>query len=102
MAQCEAQIFSGVTGEHFAQFLARGEQLGLPSLAGNGHTGEASHMGVTIRWAFDEPAQTLTVECTKSPMLLPCTLINGKIREAVSSVLGRAVLTGVPAPEDRA
>ena len=87
MAQCEEQRFEGVTGEHFAGFLTKGEELGLPPLSGDGHSGEATHMGVKICWTFDEAAQRLTVQCVQAPMLLPCTLINGKIREAVQSVL---------------
>ena len=90
MAACEEQGFSGVTSEHFATFAARAEEMGMPGLAGAGHSGQASRSGVTIRWAFDPQTQTLTVQCTESPMLLPCGLINGKIREAVAAVLGHS------------
>ncbi|RRA48890.1 hypothetical protein [Acidipila sp. EB88] len=103
MAQCEEQGFSGVTSEHFALFLKKGQQLGLPGLNGTGYTGEASHMGVTIRWSYVEASQTLSVQCVQSPMLLPCSLINGKIRDAVQSVLASAPGLGVvSAPEQKA
>ena len=84
MAHCEEQGFSGVTSEHFGMFLAKAEELGIPGLAGKGNSGEASRAGVTIRWEFKPETNTLTVQCTDSPMLLPCTLINSKIREAVA------------------
>ena len=99
MAQCEEQGFSGVTSEHLAMFLEKGQELGLPGLGGAGHTGQATHMGVTIRWAYDPSAKTLAVQCTESPMLLPCALINSKIQQAVSSVLSRTGMAGEAAKE---
>ncbi len=96
MAQCEEQGFSGVTGGHFAMFLAKAEEMGIPGLAGKGNSGEASRAGVTIRWAFTPETQTLTVQCTDSPMLLPCALINSKIREAVAH--GMTLVPGAAAP----
>lgn len=94
MAECEEQVFSGVTQEHLGLFLAKGESLGMPKLTGDGNTGEASHSGVTIRWNFNPEANTLAVHCTKSPMLLPCSLINGKIKDAVAWVLRQPVAGG--------
>ena len=88
MAQCEEQGFKEITPEQFALFLAKGEQMGLPGLAGKGPSGEASHSGVTIRWNYDAAGKTLHVQCTESPTLLPCTFINSRIKEAVASVLG--------------
>ena len=102
MAQCEEQGFSGVTSEHIGMFLEKAEQFGLPGLAGQGHSGQASHMGVTVKWAYDESAKTLSVQCTESPMLLPCSLINNKIREAVTSVLNRTGLGGAAPAQDLA
>ncbi len=90
MAECQEQGFSGVTGEHFNMFLAKAEQLGIPGLANGGPSGQASHSGVTIRWNYNAEAKTLSVQCTESPMLLPCALINNKIQAAVASVLGTA------------
>ena len=94
MAQCEEQGFSGVTSEHFGMFLEKAESLGIPGLAGKGNSGEASKGGVTIRWSFDPAAKNLTVQCTESPMLLPCAMINNKIREAVQEVLAHSGMAG--------
>ena len=88
MAQCEEQSFEGIAPEHFAAFLAKGEEMGLPKPASDGPVGEATHSGVTIRWNFDAAARTLTVQCTKSPAMLPCSFINSRIKEAVASILG--------------
>ena len=91
MAQCEEQGFQGVTPEHFALFLLKGEHMGLPGLAGQGPSGVASHSGVTIRWNYDAAAKTLIVQCTESPALLPCAFINSRIKEAVASITGSPV-----------
>ena len=97
MAQCDEQVFSGITSEHFATFLAKSEQLGMGGLSGQGNSGQASHSGITIRWNFSPEAKTLAVQCTESPMLLPCALINGKIKQAVAEGLKQAgVAGGVP------
>ena len=87
MAECEEQVFTGVTSEHTDAFLAKAAQFGMGGIAGKGTSGEATQMGVTIRWHYDEAARTLAVQCMKAPMLLPCGMINGRIREAVNSVL---------------
>jgi hypothetical protein len=85
MAACEEQGFTGVTSGHFATFAEKAASLGMPGL--QGHSGQASRSGVTIRWEFNAAEKTLTVQCTEAPMLLPCALINAKIRDAVTAVL---------------
>ncbi len=102
MAECQEQGFSGITSEHFAFFLSKAEQLGIPGLAGQGNSGEASHSGVTIRWSYDPEGQVLKVQCTKSPMLLPCSLINSKIQEAVASALKNAGTGGAAGQQAQA
>ncbi len=87
MAQCEEQGFSGVTSAHFGAFIQKAEALGMPGLAGKGPQGQASAGGFTIVWNFDEATSTLKVQCTETPMLLPCAMINSKIRETVAEVL---------------
>ena len=98
MAHCEEQGFSGVTSEHFSMFIEKAGQMGIPGLAGQGNSGQASRSGVTIRWNFNPETKTLSVQCTDSPMLLPCALINSKIREAVAYVMGQ----GSPAAGEKA
>ncbi len=98
MAACEEQGFSGVTSEHFASFAAKAESLGMPGLNGHQNSGQATKSGVTIRWDFNPADGTLKVQCTESPMLLPCALINAKIKEAVTAVLRETGMGGA-APE---
>lgn len=101
MAACEEQGFSGITSEQFATFVEKAESMGIPGLKGQGNSGQASRSGVTIKWAFDPEAKSLKVQCTESPMLLPCGLINGKIREAVAYVINQTGAAGAP-PEQQA
>lgn len=94
MSQCAEQGFSGITNEHLGIILVKAEEFGIPGLAGKGTSGEASHMGVTIKWSYDENAHTLMVQCTESPFLLPCSVINSKINDLVTAVLGRTGMGG--------
>ncbi len=87
MAGCEAVTVPGFTRAHLVSFLEQGARIGLPGLVGQGDRGEASHSGVTVRWDFDEPRGVLTIQCTKSPMLLPCSMINTRIKEMLAHVL---------------
>ena len=87
MAGCEELVFEGVTAAHTDAFLAKAAQFGMGGLGGKGTSGEATQMGVTVRWHYDEAAKTLAVQCMKAPSLLPCGMINGRIRDAVNSVL---------------
>ncbi len=87
MAGCDEQIFEGITHEHLQKFMARGAQFGLPVSEVQADAGEVTHMGVTVRWRYDAVAHTLAVQCTKSPMLLPCTMVNSQIKNAVHAVV---------------
>ena len=84
---CDPITVPGITRMHAAKFLEQGARIGLPGLAEQGDRGEATHSGVTVRWEFDEAAGTLTVQCTKSPMLLPCSMINTRIQEMIAFVI---------------
>jgi hypothetical protein len=87
MAACEEQVFSGVASEHVAMFLAKGKQFGLAGVTEQGHSGQTSYSGFSLRWEYSQDERMLTVQCTESPMLVPCALINSKIRDAVASAL---------------
>jgi hypothetical protein len=97
MAKCEEQGFSGVTSAHFGAFIQKAASLGMPGLDGKGPKGQASAGGFTLGWDFDEATSTLKVQCLEAPMLLPCAMINAKIREAVAEVLASTNLAAEPA-----
>ena len=90
MTHCPEQGFSGVTDEQLARFFEKADQYGIPGLKRQGNSGEASRMGVTIRWSYEPIAQTLSIQCTRAPLFLPCSTINSKVQELMHSVLGSA------------
>lgn len=94
MAGCEEQVFEGITPGHLQKFMARGAQFGLPVGGAAADHGEVTHMGVTVRWLYEDASQTLRVQCTKAPMLLPCTMIHSQIKDAVSAVLRQDATPG--------
>lgn len=51
--------------------------------------GKASAKGFTIAWNYDPSAQTLSLQCTDSPFIVPCSLINNFIDEKVHSCLSQ-------------
>ena len=41
--------------------------------------GEASKRGFTLKWAYEEDDQTLEIQCTGKPMMMPCGIVNNYI-----------------------
>jgi hypothetical protein len=46
--------------------------------------GEASERGFTLRWGYDPNAQTLQIQCTKKPFLVPCGVVSSRINDAAA------------------
>jgi hypothetical protein len=44
--------------------------------------GEASKRGFTLKWTYEAGAQTLQIQCSKKPFLVPCGVINDRINAA--------------------
>jgi hypothetical protein len=44
--------------------------------------GEASSRGFTLQWTYDGGEQTLQIQCSKKPFLIPCRVINDRINAA--------------------
>lgn len=51
------------------------------------NTGSASSSGFTIAWNYNPGAQTLQIQCTDSPWIVPCSVINSKINSEIESCL---------------
>jgi hypothetical protein len=80
MSGCPAQTFTAVTQDQFDSLLQKAAAAGIPI---SGNSGSASQQGITISWNFDPVAQTLMLECTGKPFLIPCGTINSKIHDLV-------------------
>lgn len=49
--------------------------------------GQSSKDGVTIAWNFNAETQTLELQCTEKPFIIPCGTVNGRIRKVVDECL---------------
>jgi hypothetical protein len=79
---CVEQNFTGFTLERFDCLLEKAQAAGVDI---TGNSGTASRDGIEITWNFDPIAQTLTIQCIAAPLLVPCGVINSKIRALVDS-----------------
>jgi hypothetical protein len=52
-------------------------------------SGNASSDGFTVHWSYDGSAEMLSVQCTDSPLLVPCSLINSEINNMIEATLNQ-------------
>lgn len=88
MAGCAAQRFTGVGPAVFACLQSKGAAGGVPMA---GATGQATTMGVTVRWDYDATAETLVLECTDAPFFVPCSTVTERLKSLVEGCMARAV-----------
>jgi hypothetical protein len=46
--------------------------------------GEMTERGFTLKWSYDPSAQTLQIQCTKKPFVVPCGMVNSRIEDAAA------------------
>ena len=77
MAGCDPLVFSGVDEEKLARIKeSLGEQYGVRV---DSDKGEQTVRGFTFEWSYAAEQQLLRIQCTGKPMLIPCSVINGRI-----------------------
>ena len=76
--------FKNITREHFQAIRARIRAQADVSVVGD--TGTASGNGFEASWNYDEPSQTLTIQCTKKPFWVSDGLVADKITALVTTV----------------
>ena len=81
MAPCVKQTFLAITPDQFNCLIARATANGLPI---NGNSGQASANGFTLSWTYNPAAQMLDIQCLSSPPLVPCAMINLKIKGLIA------------------
>jgi len=77
---CDPLTYSGVDATKWAcakEVVSREYGIRIES-----DRGEESKRGFTLRWAFDVGEQTLQIECSKKPFLVPCGAVNSRINAA--------------------
>ena len=85
MAACDKLRFTDVSAAAWQQCKdAVRERLGL---AIDQDSGTAEARGFTVTWAYTGAAQTLELQCTDHPFLVPCALVNGQLTSLVESVI---------------
>jgi len=52
-------------------------------------SGSASKDGFTVHWNFDAGAQILSIQCTDSPIFVPCSAINSEINNMIEATLNQ-------------
>lgn len=85
MAACDKLNFTGVSPELWQRCKdAVSERLGFTIDQDSG-TGEAR--GFKMAWSYAAAAQTLEIQCTDHPFIVPCAFVNGQITSLVESVI---------------
>jgi hypothetical protein len=54
------------------------------SIAIESDQGEMTERGFRLKWSYDPSVQTLQIECTKKPFVVPCGMVNGRIEDAAA------------------
>ena len=76
---CDPLVFSGVDESKLASIkesLSRAYGVRVDS-----DQGEQTVRGFTFEWAYEADRQSLRIQCTGKPMLIPCGVINGRIND---------------------
>jgi hypothetical protein len=80
---CDAQNFNAVDSNKWSCIKNRvRDELGIII---NADSGTASQGDFTLMWNYNPTAQTLRVQCTRSPSSAACSVINGQIQRIVRS-----------------
>ncbi len=81
MSGCPEIVLDGLTPEKYAALLEAAQKQGI-SLSGDAGTTEYS--GMQFQWSYDAASGTLRMQCTEKPFMIPCHMIEQKIRQLVS------------------
>jgi len=90
MASCNPITFQNVTRLQFQAVRARAvaEATGVQNNGDSGSATGPTWLGpVTVSWKYDEPSQSLTLQCTDKPRPLPAAWVNSRIQSLVGSAL---------------
>jgi len=81
MSGCPPIEIEGLSPEKYDSLLKTAQAQGLNL---TGPSGSTSYQGIDVTWEYDEANQALTIHCTAKPFFVPCSMIESKIREAVT------------------
>jgi hypothetical protein len=79
MAGCDPLVFSGVDEAKLASIK---ESLSASyGVNVDADQGEQTVKGFTFEWSYAADQQLLRIQCTGKPMLIPCSVITGRISD---------------------
>ncbi|MEJ0026853.1 MAG: hypothetical protein WDN01_12570 [Rhizomicrobium sp.] len=91
MSACAMLKFNGVTQQ--AWECGTEEVKRQYGIVIDSNSGTASKDGFAIKWNYVPAAQTLSIQCTKSPWYVPCSAINNRINDLVEGCLKQYQIT---------
>jgi hypothetical protein len=79
---CDPLTFSGVDATRWAcaKDVVRSEY----GITIESDHDEVSKQGFTLTWAYDAAAQTLGIQCSKKPFVIPCGVVNDRIKSTAA------------------
>jgi len=81
MSHCPEIALSEITAEKYQSLLATAKSQGLDL---TGETGSTTYQGMDFTWTYSPAAQSLAIQCTNKPMLIPCSMIESRIRSLIA------------------
>jgi hypothetical protein len=84
MSACAMLSYNNVTAAAFDCCKAAAAKYGVTI---NSNSGSGTKDGFTVAWNYNPSLQTLSIQCTDSPWWAPCSMINGRINDAVEGCL---------------
>lgn len=86
MGACAMQSFNNVTAEVWQCGINAAKQYGV-NITSN--KGQATKSGFTVAWNYDPNTEICQLQCTDSPWIVPCSVINSQIDHAVNGCYGQ-------------
>jgi hypothetical protein len=76
---CDQLLYAGVDASKWASVKeAVGRAYGMTI---DSERGEAAKRGFTLKWTYDPSGQTLQIQCSKKPFIVPCSKVNDRIKQ---------------------
>lgn len=81
----DPQTFTGITREKFASICGDVKMLTGVEVTGDKGLGKDEADRYEISWVYDEPSQTLIIQCMKKPGTVWGVFVQSKIKSIVES-----------------
>jgi hypothetical protein len=86
---CDLLRYAGVDASKWAQ--AKDLVDGEYGIRIESDSGEASKKGFTLKWTYNPSEQTLQIQCSKKQFMVPCRVVNNRIKGMAEKLQVRPV-----------